>query len=88
MTLQTTIGKLYKKVKKDTIVKYFNTRGFELTYKMQGAAKEMISSLHTNIVLRKTIHYTNERTTTVYLTCLDIEKAFDNEWYNELLYKL
>ncbi len=50
--LLTTIGKLYEKIIKDIIVKDFKIRGIELTCKMQGAGKEMISNLRTNFVLR------------------------------------
>ncbi len=61
---------------KERIVKDFKARGVKLTCKMQGTGKEMISSLHTNFVPRETIHYANERTSTVYIACLDIEKGF------------
>ncbi len=55
---------------------------------MQGAGKKNISCLHTNFLLRETIHFANDRRSTVHVACLNIEKAFDKVWQNGLLYKL
>ncbi len=51
---------------------------------MQGAGKKNISCLHTNFLLRETIHFANDRGSAVHVACLDIEKV----WQNGLLYKL
>ncbi len=55
---------------------------------MQGAGKTNISCLHTNFLLRETIHFANDRGSAVHVARFDIEKAFNKVWQNGLLYKL
>ncbi len=84
----TTIGKLYEKVIKMRLIENCHDKGIEVTCDMQWAGKQNVSSLHSNFIMRETIHYANDRGSIVHVACLDIEKVFDKVWQNGLMYKL
>ncbi len=47
-----------------------------------------MSCLHTNVLLRETIPFSNDGWDAVHFTCLDLEMAFYQVWQNGILYKL
>jgi hypothetical protein len=55
---------------------------------LQGAAQAQCSCIHTSLLLQETIAYNLERDSTVYVSMLDIQKAFDTVWTEGLFYKL
>ena len=55
---------------------------------VQGAAQTGCSSMNTSMLLRETIAWNRERDSTVYVTLLDAQKAFDTVWIDGLFHKL
>ena len=55
---------------------------------LQGAGQDKCSSLHTSMLLQEIISHNRSRGATVYVTFLDIRKAFDTVWIEGLLHKL
>jgi hypothetical protein len=88
ITLLTTLGKLYEKVLHEKLVQDCTSKNIPFTNELQDAGKKNISCLHSNFLMRETVHYVRKRNKSVYLAFLDIEKAFDKVWQNGLLFKL
>ena len=53
---------------------------------LQGACKEEISCLHTAFFLQESISEQLETNMKVFITYLDVSKAFDRVWINELFF--
>ncbi len=60
----------------------------KLIGELQGASHEKCSSLNTSWLLRETISFNIERGSSVYVCALDLRKAFDSVWIDDLLYRM
>ncbi len=57
-------------------------------YRLQGAGHKDGSSMMTTLLLRKTICHNVEGGNTVYITVVDVQRAFETVWIYGLFYQL
>ena len=62
--------------------------GQKVTSELQGAGKKKQSCVHTALLLQESIAYTLEKHNKVFVTFLDVSKAYDTVWTDGLFYKL
>lgn len=86
ITLLPVIGKIFEKILFGRHYKWAKYN--DPLDPLQGAGQERCSSVHTSLLLRETIAHNVERGSTVYVTMLDAQKAFDTVWVHGLLYQL
>ena len=86
ITLLPVIGKLFEKILFERHSKW--AKANDPLDSLQGAGQEQCASVHTSLLLRETIAHNVERGSTVYVTMLDAQKAFDTVWVHGLLYQL
>ena len=60
----------------------------EVLSRNQGACKKAVSSLHSELLLQETIAYNLEHSKKIFVTFLDVSKAFDSVWTEGLFYQL
>ena len=55
---------------------------------LQGGGLQMVSCIHSSLLVRETISWNLEQKNNVFVCFLDARKAFDSVWVNGMIYKL
>ena len=86
ITLLTTYNKIYEILLWNRMEKWWGQ--INAVSQTQGACKKGVSSLHTALLLQETISHNLELGRKVFVTYLDVSKAFDRVWVEGLFYQL
>ena len=86
ITLLSTFNKLFEIVIWNRLATWWD--GSAVLSRLQGACKKGISCIHTSMILQETISTLLESQKSVFVTYLDVSKAFDGVWIEGLFYRL
>ena len=86
ITLLSTFNKLFEVLIWERMSTWW--RGGDVLSHLQGACRKGISCVHTSMVLQETISTLLESNSKVFVTYLDVSKAFDGVWIDGLFYRL
>ena len=86
ITLLSVFNKLFEILIWKRIETWWNYN--DILSRNQGACKKGVSSLHTALLLQETVSFNLELHEKVYVTYLDVSKAFDSAWTEGLFYQL
>ena len=84
ITLLPIIHKLYQNL----LIHRYGTDMENKIDTIQLAGRKATSCLHTSLTLRETLQYNIEKGKSVFMSFLDVQKAFDNIWIDGLMFKL
>ena len=86
ITLLSTYNKIYEILLWSRMEKWWSQ--VNAVSQTQGACKKGVSSLHTAFLLQETISYNLDLGRKVFVSYLDVSKAFDRVWVEGLFYQL
>ena len=86
ITLLSTLDKLFKVVIWKRLEKWWSESG--VITQLQGACRKGLSCVHSAFLLQESIYTLLETHKKVFVTYLDISKAFDGVWIGSLFYRL
>ena len=86
ITLLSTFNKLFEVVLWKRMSPWWEESG--VLSRLQGACRKGVSCIHTSMLLQETVSTLLESQKKVFVTYLDVSKAFDGVWIDGLFYRL